>query len=85
VGSAQCRPLAAAKFEYLNPKLETNSKYKCSNVRNGKAAWLEFLSFEFGTLDIVSDLVLRISDFELLRKSQRNLALRFSFLFDQTG
>jgi hypothetical protein len=36
-----------------------------------------FWSFEFGLLDIVSDFVLRISDFQLLRKSQRSLDLRF--------
>ena len=29
-------------------------------------------SFEFGSLDIVSDFVLRISDFQILRKSQKS-------------
>jgi hypothetical protein len=34
----QRRPLAATKFEYRNPKFETNPKYKCSNVQNRNAA-----------------------------------------------
>jgi hypothetical protein len=68
--------MAATKFEYRNPKFETNSKYKCSNVPNRKAARVKFWPFEFGKLDIVSSFVLRISDFQLLRKSQRNLHLR---------
>ena len=68
--------MAATKFEARNSKSETNPKYKCSNIQSGKAARVKFLSFEFGTLDIVSDFVLRISDFQLLRKSQRSLHLR---------
>jgi hypothetical protein len=66
-----------AKFEYRNPKLEINSKYKCSNVQNAEAADLKFLSFEFGTLEIVSDFELRTWDFQLLRESQTNLDLWF--------
>jgi hypothetical protein len=51
--------------------------YERINVQNGNAAEARFWSFEFGTLDIVSGFVLRISDFQLPRKSQRNLDLRF--------
>jgi hypothetical protein len=66
-----------SKLEYRNPKFETNSKFECSNVQNGNAAGARFWSFEFGTLDIVSGFVLRVSDFQLPRKSQKNLDLRF--------
>ncbi len=37
-----------------------------------KPSGSRFWSFEFGSLDIVSDFVLRISDFQILRKSQKS-------------
>jgi hypothetical protein len=66
---------AGMKFEYRNPKFETNSKLKCPNVQNRKAAGVKFLSFEFGTFSIVSDFGLRISDFQIPCKSLTNFSL----------
>jgi len=46
------------KFECRNPKLETNSKYKCSNVQNENPAALGF-----GHLNLGHWILFRISCF----------------------
>jgi hypothetical protein len=73
----QYRPLAAknSNIEIRNSKQLQNTNAPMSKTE--RRLGVKFWSFEFGTLDIVSDFVLRISDFQLLRKSQRNLDLRF--------
>jgi hypothetical protein len=73
------------KCEYRNPKLETNSKYKCSNVQDRKAAGLKFLSFEFGSFGCCFEL--RASDFgfsaspQIVEKSPSEL-LKFEDLMN---
>jgi hypothetical protein len=58
------QPMGAFKFEFRNPKLETNSKSKYPNVQNRSSGpWFWSLAFE--SLDIVSNFVLRISCFSL--------------------
>ena len=56
---------------------EIRNKLKIQKLQcpKQKAGVVKFWSFEFGTLDIISDFVLRISDFQLFRKSKRNLDL----------
>ena len=68
----------ALKFEILNPKHEmvrqahhpepcrrANSKSEISNVQNFKSDNNEsFWSFAFGTLEIVSDFEILVSDFQ---------------------
>ena len=48
---------------------------QCSKQKPGVS---RFWSFEFGSLDVVSDFVLRISDFQLLRKHKKCHNLEFS-------
>jgi hypothetical protein len=59
------------KFEFRNPKLETNAKSKCPMTKT-KASSRGFLFgiFEFGSFELVSDFVLRISDFPLPASSR---------------
>ena len=59
------------KSEIRISKSETNSKFKCSNFQN-----LVFWSFEFWSLDIVSNFVIRYSNFV----SERFLFFSFKFL-----
>ena len=68
-GAAMKRNNVPIRSRRGRPKLETNSNLEFSNDQNRTTpAWLSFETFEFGSLGIVSDFVLRISDFQLLRK-----------------
>jgi len=56
--------LGATKSEYRNAKLETIPKSKIRMTQeNPKAHFPRFETFEFWSLVLVSDFVLRISDF----------------------
>jgi hypothetical protein len=63
---------AASSGKY-NPKDFQNTNAPMFKTKTRPGPW--FWSFEFGSLNIVWDFVLRISDFQLLRKSERSLCL----------
>ncbi len=65
---ASLAPSGQRLMDPINSKFETNPNFKYSNVQNGNPALHPFWSFEFLSLNIVSDFALRISDFDVLPK-----------------
>src|SRR4030042_1062845 len=61
-------PQPNPNIEIRNSKQIQNTNAPMFKTQTRREPW--FWSFEFGSFDIVSDFVLRISDFQLLRKSQ---------------
>ena len=57
-------PRRTGKFEARNPKLETMSNDKKTNVPNKFVSDLS-LDFSISTFEIVSDFAIRISNFDL--------------------
>jgi hypothetical protein len=68
-------PQPNSNIEIRNSKQIQSTNAPMFKTETQRGPW--FWSFEFGSLGIVSDFVLRISDFQLLRKSQKRLDLRF--------
>jgi len=64
---------AFGRNQIRSSKSEIRNKFKIQMLQcsKQKPTGSRFWSFEFGSLDIVSDFVLRISDFQILRKSQK--------------
>src|SRR5947209_4420887 len=54
-------PHGGKKLEIRNPKLETNSNFRNGKSKTRNRIW--FWTFAFGSFEIVSDFVFRISDF----------------------
>ena len=77
LGGGRLIPLGGNQIRISKSEIRNKFKAQMLQCSKQKPSVPRFWSFEFGSLDIVSDFVLRISDFQLLRMVQRSCRLRF--------